>query len=607
MRPPRLPRLALLAALLACGAPFSPEVLAGESVFRRDYPGVPDTFVEIEAVFGIVANQGSLPYRITIRNHSGRNRVWTVRFVEGNSGRPLSTRATWRIEVEDGAEVRREVTFAFAPNHLAYNYRNLQVEVSASGLGSETRHVGAQAPTGFPLLAISNDLALRNLGRLDDLVKGRHSGDSSFAKRFDPAHLPGEWLGYTGLDGLLLDERAWNGLSAVQRQGLLAWVHLGGQLHLFGKDTAKIAQHGIDLQAPRGQLPIHPLGLGEVRLWTWDGQDLPEKIVDAFRSLPIRSASLEGDYAKKWGLHAGLGVREFNTAPLFFLLVAFAILVGPVNLFYFARPGQRHRLFLTTPAISVATCALLSLAILLVDGLGGKGRRVVLADLHGVENRLYTTQEQVSRTGLVATSGFAPGRTYDLNPVKAASSRFDPFSREATRPATFEMGAGRYLGEFFRSRSEQAYLLRSAEPSRARIELAGLEDGVPVLVSNLPQEILALRYRDDRGTLWDTTPGTPIGPGGRVPLAKAEKNAQPDWMSETAALFGGEIGKRFAGLVNDRNRFFAQVRDPDAFALPTHPGIRWEETALLLTGTPSGPASTSEVGEAAPQSPDAKP
>jgi hypothetical protein len=582
----------LLAAIAAMLPPVAAR--AGEQIFRHDYPQHSDTFVEIQSVFGGVAKQGSLPYRITIRNNSGRTRVWTVRLSEGNYGRRLNTAATFSIEVEDGAQAVREVTLPFAPAFLAYDYRNLEITVSAPGLPTETRTFGEQTPQSFPMLAMSKALAQRSLSRLDDLVKNENSGNPHFAKPFDPAQLPSDWLGYTGLDGLILDEPAWKALTSAQRQALVAWIRLGGRLDLYGGKEIDPASLDLPLSDAGGKDLGWSLSLGSIHFHSWDGREVPENHLAFFRKIPQGSESLDKDYDLKWKLFADFGTKEFNPLLVFLLLLVFAILVAPVNLFYLAKPGRRHRLFITTPIISVSTCLLIVLIIFFIDGIGGNGQRVVLADLQPGENenRLYVTQEQLSRTGVMVNPGFDPGRIYDLNPVNLPASQFNPFSQHGERTATYVMTAGRYSGEFFRSRSEQAFSIRTAEPGRARIDDQGEEDGKPVLVSNLAQEILDFHYRDAKGGLWVTPAGSVVGPGQRIPLEKSDQARWPDWIEDSISRFSVTRQNRIRGLT-DPHRFFARVRDPEALALPTHRGIRWQETHLLLTGTPAGAAPAS--------------
>jgi hypothetical protein len=586
--PPR--SLYLLLAAIAAMLP-SVEARGGEQIFRHDYPGLSDTFVEVQSVFGGVAKRGSLPYRITIRNNSGRTRVWTVRLSEGNYGRRLNTAATFSIEVEDGAQAVREVTLPFAPAFLAYDYRNLEITASASGLSSETRTLGEQTPQSFPMLAMSKALAQRSLSRLDDLVKNENSGNPHFAKTFDPAQLPSDWLGYTGLDGLILDEPAWKALTSAQRQALVAWIRLGGRLDLYGEKEIDPASLDLPLSDPVGEDSGRSLSLGSIHFRTWDGREVPENHLAFFRKIPQGSESLDKDYDLKWKLLADFGTKEFNPLLVFLLLLVFAILVAPVNLFYLAKPGRRHRLFITTPIISVSTCLLIILIIFFIDGVGGNGHRVVLADLQPGENenRLYVTQEQVSRTGVMVNSGFAPGRIYDLNPANLPTSQFNPFSQSGKRSATYVMTGGRYSGEFFRSRSEQAFSLRTAEPGRARIDYQGEENGTPVLVSNLAQEILDFHYRDANGSHWVTPEGTVVGPGQRIPLEKSDQVRRPGWIEDSISRFSQTSQNRIRALL-DSDRFFARVRDPEALALPTHRGIRWQKTHLLVTGTPAGTA-----------------
>ncbi|HRQ91205.1 MAG TPA: hypothetical protein PLA50_20615, partial [Bacteroidia bacterium] len=314
--------------------------------------------------------------------------------------------------------------------------------------------------------------------------------------------------------------------------------------------------------------------------------------------------NLESDYDSGWSLFDRFGTKDFNPLFIFFLLIAFAILVAPVNLFYFAKAGRRHRLFITTPIISVATCLLIVAVIFFMDGVGGSGMRVVLADLQpsAGETRTYLTQEQVSRTGVMVNSGFEAPQPYDLNPVSLPASRFNPLTPYAQRSDFYDIAGAQFSGPFFRSRSEQGFSLRSVEPGRARIEYAGTEDGKPKLVSNLSQEITALQYRDADGALWRTPAGTRVGPGQTIPLERLEKETWPDWAMESAGFFSKSRQILVRRLQFDRHRYFAQVADPTAFALPTHPGIRWSETHLLLTGTPSGATSS---GTAPTPQPDA--
>src|SRR5690606_21574539 len=99
------------------------------------------------------------------------------------------------------------------------------------------------------------------------------------------------------------------------------------------------------------------------------------------KNVSPRQASIASDFSTSWPLQQSYGSQEFRYGLFIGVLVLFAIIVGPVNLFVFAKVGKRHRLFITTPIISLATSLLLVGLIILQDGFGGSGFRRVLMEV----------------------------------------------------------------------------------------------------------------------------------------------------------------------------------------------------------------------------------
>lgn len=566
-------------------------VRAEEEIFRYEYPDHPDTHVKVLSVFAATSRQGALPYRVTIRNHSGKTRLWTIRLSEGNYARSLSTRATYQFKVENGTELVTDVALSFAPAFHSYDYRNLEIEVSAPGLPTQVRSTNGNLPVDFPLLAISRSLGQRSITRLDEKTRNLGSNVPYFAKLFTPEYLPREWSSYTGLDGILLDQPAYEALAPAQKQALTAWIRLGGELHLFREDPVQPAGGGGKTEITKDSR----LSLGRIHHWTWDGRELPDGILEQFTGKPVLATALESDYDQNWPLQQTFGTKDFNPLVVFLLLFLFAVLVAPVNLFYFAKPGRRHRLFVTTPLISVVTCVLIVLVILFMDGVGGRGFRVVIADLQPGEGRIHLLQEQISRTGVMVTPAFETDRSCELNLVNLPPSHFNPLSNSGSRLSTFEVKGKRFDGEFFRSRSEQGFAIRSAEPSRERIETQGVKNGAPQLISNLSSEIISFRYRDDQGGMWIMPSGSSASPGQSIPLEESKAEEEPAWITGIVGLLGKTRKEQVKALYGESDRFFAEVANPGAIAIATHPWIQWDQTHVLLTGTPSGnPPSATE-------------
>ena len=133
---------------------------------------------------------------------------------------------------------------------------------------------------------------------------------------------------------------------------------------------------------------------------------------------------------------------ESKTAHIVFfilVLIAFGILVGPVNLFVFAKSGQRHRLFITTPIISVGASLLLIVLILFQDGFGGRGSRLLLMEVRSGRHRECRLSSPRSRSpgpGSCSATGFTTSEPGYLTPVLIGGVPLGPRHRVPTTAAT---------------------------------------------------------------------------------------------------------------------------------------------------------------------------
>ncbi len=563
---------------------------AQKQILKQDYGKEIDTSIEVQGIFGSSARHGALPFRVVIRNNSGRDRIWTVHFMEGYRGRKLRTESTYRFPVENGKEVQHDITFQFSPSFAAYDYRDLQITVNSPGLNSTTRNAGDQTNQNFPFLAISKALGQRSLSALDDAVTKQNSSDYFFAKSFEPEDLPTDWIGYTALDFLLLDQDSWNSLGEIQRQAILSWVRLGGNLDIYTTDGGVfdelILPRGLEFEEDNQTARY---SLGEIRIRKWNGSTLQTNLVNRYRSHTPRSVELGTSYGKNWTLESELEEKDFEPILIFVLLLAFAIIVAPVNLFVFAKSGRRHRLFITTPIISVIACIVIMAFIFLKDGLGGRGLRVIFADLqsNSGEMRLYTNQEQISRTGVMLSPGFESETDLSLDPVKLPDSAFNPLSQRSRRTIKYDFSDGNFSGDFFPSRSEQGFAIQGAEPTRARVEMieAATESDRPELVSNLSFPVADFFYLGEGNRVWKSEPDKVVSPGEVFQMLPATRTEFENWFDRSMKGYSKPLGQRARTLRSESNRFFAHPVDPSALALQTHPSIDWDDFAALLTGT----------------------
>ena len=136
-----------------------------------------------------------------------------------------------------------------------------------------------------------------------------------------------------------------------------------------------------------------------------------------------------------WKLRDAVAAPSLRALLVFGFIVAFGILVGPVNLYWLAGPKRRQRLFWTTPLISLAGSALLVALMILQDGVGGSGTRRVLAVMLPEQNKLALVQEQISRTGVLLGRSFAIGEPSWMQQVPTDLAGSDVQSHARHGPA----------------------------------------------------------------------------------------------------------------------------------------------------------------------------
>ncbi|MCB1229994.1 MAG: hypothetical protein KDN19_07000 [Verrucomicrobiae bacterium] len=581
---------------------------AQQVLLERAYDKQGETRLEIESVFTPRQSRGFMPVRVTIRNATAQNRKWDLDFDFQSSWGQMGYSSRFTVAVDSGSEVIQELLVP-VPTGLdsGAGYRQVSVRAGSAGLPSAQRTDSTQIFIDWPAIGISQKLADRNLNQLNSaMTSSSHSrgGVDAFAGTFDPEKLPADWRGYTGLDVLMIADEEWERLSPGARMAILEWTRLGGRLDFYVRqvDTgAWLASHELIPDENTQSAPNR--GLGSVRAWNWDGQNLKAKeIVSRYAAVSNLAKELSDFYRRGWSLLQMFDGTGFNTALVILLLIAFGIIVGPINLFVLAKPGQRHKLFITTPIISLVASLLILAIILLSDGIGGSGRRLVLALLESgpQEKRLYITQKQVCRTGVLLGSGFRIDDPVFLSPIilpPSALNRIDPSSAETT---DYRLEGGTYRGDWFQSRSEQAQFLQSVRATRSRVEqqAPATDTEAPRLFSSLEFEVDEFFYRDGWGFVWKYSGAASLAGGEAIPLQPSDEKILEKWWEEKCLDLNEPVQKQTRKLWRENGRFFATSSDRRAGFVETLGSIRWKDDLAIISGsvvtasTPSAPEGT---------------
>lgn len=538
--------------------------------------------IEISSPFEHSPPAGYMPMWVTIHNASGAPRTWTVvcdgtdRVVSNN----VKQTGTESLRVENGQTARLSVLMAVHPWARGYYYSTSFVRVdgyavadrqtsvpgvNATGKGVNTHAVGMSAALATPIWTTLTKLFT-------------DAGNDLMGTPVDLDLLGSDWRALVGLDDLWLTDADYNALDASRRATVHDWVSHGGQLYVCAQTVDPSLRAALGLPETGDEADA---GFGHVQILRWDGKPLDLATVEG---KTIKSASERAELGSSradWPMINEIGQIPLNAPFLIFFIAVFALVVGPLNLFVFAKASRRHRLFWTTPAISVAASLLLSGFIVLRDGFGGSGQRAMLCLLLPEQKKAVVLQEQVARTGVLLSRGFTTAEDLVLTAVPAEING-------TTR--SFERAGRNYSGDWFASRSVQAARAEAVVPSRAEVQLLNADaahDGAPpVVTSTVPAAIREIRYRDPAGHFWvgeNLRTGERItmhrfqGSSGVAPTPGQEDQPLPEIIGGSA-LAAQEI-QRYASTPG----CFVAYADEGPF-FETLPSIRWTKQRAVFVG-----------------------
>lgn len=542
--------------------------------------------IEVTALYNKLPSHGYLPVRVRTANHLKVDLKCRLSFQYsagyGYSGGSRQIESSFELTAAADKAETFDLMVPLLPS--SENYNSLKVNLS-SAIGIADGSMQSSYADNQPAVMMSSGLFQANASKLDPAVKSHYSGggyggsSTTFAGSFEALDLPDDWRGYSGVDSILMTDRDWSQVSPSARNAIIAWIRLGGYLRVVAIDSAPtVAALGLPEDASFGAIEI---GKTNAALELNESQVF-ERIGKAPLVPSARTAMLN-DYESSWPLQNSFGKRTFQYGIFIIVLLAFGILVGPINLFVFAKSGRRHKLFFTTPIISLGASALLIGLIIIQDGFGGSGVRAVLMEVRPDrgENAAYIHQEQFSRTGVVTRASFTTDPSLNLQPVPIADSRWARFTKSHSSAGYQVNSEDTKLdcsGDWFQSRSEQGHVVSAVVPTRGRLELSGTAEA-PKIQSTFEFPLQSVVYLDAKQRWWRADN---VASGTTVALTAVDASMVQPALAKEYACFAEANSKRLRAAAKRPGHFVA-VTD-QAPGVPTLDAVKWKSTHTVITG-----------------------
>jgi hypothetical protein len=327
----------------------------------------------------------------------------------------------------------------------------------------------------------------------------------------------------------------------------------------------------------------------------WDGKSLDRSQLqqqypkEGSSSVPLNQINtLVQRKDNHWAnLNKSLGSRSFDAWLIGLILIAFGLLVGPINLFYLAKAGRRQRLFFTTPIISLGASVLLIIYILFQDGTGGSGVRTSLVYVNPDAATASIRQDQISRTGVLFSTSFTTDEPAMISPALLETSRWtrlkpSGYNYNGQEQRYSQSDPKSFAGDWFQSRSEQGQCLQLIRSSRGRMELAAASaDGQPPsLRSSFSYSIETVFYVDEKEQLWKSTSG--VKTGGTLQFERST----PDEFTKALKANGLATHPQLSNCLKSLQpkHFYGFTTDPNAEFITTLKSLAWKQNISLVWG-----------------------
>ena len=406
------------------------------------------------------------------------------------------------------------------------------------------------------------------------------------------------WLGFSRYDGIIVTGDDIRRMPPDVQSALWRYVECGGALLVLGGDELPESWKFEEslkskISTDAAEIVVYDVGFGQCIVSPeMDTKDLDRGqwrlIVESWMqtAIPWRWEGGTEQSNTIFPVVSGLGIP---VRGLFFLMLLFAVVIGPVNLIVLSRKKRRIYMLWTTPVISAITCLAVFLYATFAEGWNRHARTEGLTILDERDHRATTIGWTAFYSGLTPGDGLHFGYETELTPL--------PDSMNTNLARTLDWTHDQHLANgWVTPRVPAHFMVRKSEIRRERITVRRGDDTRLTIVNGLGADISQLWLADRDGTTYSATN---IPAGAEATLTPAEKAdmSEPDEKFLFAAWgpsMNQELDKgNITGILRDEIASRGILLSDDVTVSVQQPGRQWKITDQLLERSYSIKASKS--------------
>ncbi len=401
------------------------------------------------------------------------------------------------------------------------------------------------------------------------------------------------WLSYSSYDGCVLALSDAQGLAPNELSALWQYIECGGSVAVMGDGSdGKLpeAWAALDPQLANRKLDNNTferyrVGMGFLFLSGPPDQLLAnnQPAASAIAESWTQSGHTWGTLPTASGANASLEMvkpldSQASLRQMFIAMLAFAVLIGPVNLIVLAKRKRRSWVFWTTPAVSALACAAVFLYAALAEGWGQHTRYAYLT----------TLDPEVNRAATIGMVGFYSPMSHSSGLMFEDSTEVTPLIAGSPVSGSVDWTKGQHFkGDWVQARIPRHFKLRKNETRRERINLVR-DGGQLSIVNGIGADIKSIVYRAHDGRRYQASG---ISKGEKAPLSEIsntasasvslrEAYANRDWYSSIKSMRDNPLQYLEPGW------YIAELEE-NVFVEEALDGARVKPSIAMLTGEAS--------------------
>lgn len=328
-----------------------------------------------------------------------------------------------------------------------------------------------------------------------------YSGPTVLRSELEASGWSESWLAFTPFDLVVLSRTDLAAMTAAQQSALWSYVEAGGALAVLGlAELPKAWQSSAGAKIVSGGATHVYAGFGRCRLMENSTiTALPRSQVDNLREMAREGGQVWSSIPNEGNANGEFPVIEDTRIPvrgIVFIMLAFILAVGPVNIFLCARANRRTAMLWTIPLISFVTCAIVFGYSLLSEGITPSSRTEAVTILDQAAHRATTLARQAFYTPLTPGDGLRYSHDTEVTPLVELGRHNGGNSRE------MELSQSQHLTRgWITARVPAQFALRKSETRRERITMQTLPDGRVMVLNGLGADIQTFWLRNEKGRL----------------------------------------------------------------------------------------------------------